>query len=131
MSPRAEKLAEIRTAKVERRYAAAELRMVGRQDKTAPRVEARLGGSGESDDAPTQLIVVGYRTRDALPEVERFLDRAARARQDSVRIVHGVGSGALRRAIQDYLSGSPYCSEFRSGQDGEGGAGVTIVEVNT
>jgi DNA mismatch repair protein MutS2 len=47
-----------------------------------------------------------------------------------VRVVHGFGSGALRRAVQDYLSSSAYCSEFRSAGNDEGGAAVTVVELN-
>ena len=43
-----------------------------------------------------------------------------------MRIIHGVGSGALRRAVHDYLAGSPYCSDFRTGESNEGGAGVTV-----
>ena len=49
---------------------------------------------------------------------------------ESVRIVHGVGSGALRRAIHDYLATSPYCAGFRGGESGEGGAGVTVATLH-
>ena len=61
-----------------------------------------------------------------MERLEPFLDRAARAGVDAVRIVHGIGSGALRRAIQDYLATSPYCADFRGGEPNEGGAGATI-----
>jgi DNA mismatch repair protein MutS2 len=77
------------------------------------------GGAGE-------LNVIGLRAREALERLEPFLDRAARAGQETVRIVHGIGSGALRRAIQDHLATSPYCAGFRGGESNEGGAGVTV-----
>jgi DNA mismatch repair protein MutS2 len=61
--------------------------------------------------------------------LEDFLDRAVRARYPSVRIVHGIGSGALKRAVESYLSSSPYCAAFRPGAPAEGGAGVTVAEL--
>ena len=61
-----------------------------------------------------------------LPRLEDFLDRAIQAGEDNVRIIHGVGSGALRRAVHDYLATSPYCAAFREGEGSEGGAGVTV-----
>jgi DNA mismatch repair protein MutS2 len=73
-----------------------------------------------------ELNVIGLRAREALDKLEPFLDRAVRAGQESVRIVHGVGSGALRRAIQDHLATSPYCAGFRGGDPNEGGGGVTV-----
>ncbi|MGD9763342.1 MAG: endonuclease MutS2 [Candidatus Binatia bacterium] len=85
---------------------------------------AEVPGRGE-------LSVIGLRAREALERLERFLDHAVRDGQDSVRIVHGVGSGALRRAIQDYLATSPYCAAFRGGEPGEGGAGVTVATLSS
>ena len=72
---------------------------------------------------------MGLRAKEAVAELEQFLDRAAQARYPSVRIIHGIGSGALKRAVQDYLSTSPYCTTFRSGEPREGGAGVTVAEI--
>jgi DNA mismatch repair protein MutS2 len=87
------------------------------------RVEAAPEGTAQ------EISLLGLRARAALSQLEDFLDRAARARHPSVRIIHGVGSGALRRAVQEYLARSPYCTHFRSGEPREGGAGVTIVEL--
>jgi DNA mismatch repair protein MutS2 len=76
-------------------------------------------GSGE-------LSLIGLRAGEALDKLAGFLDRAVRAGEEHVRIIHGVGSGALRRAVQDYLATSPYCAGYRGGEAGEGGAGVTV-----
>ena len=90
------------------------------------------GGAGSapagegSVDSAAELSLIGLRAREAVDRLERFLDRAVRAGEESVRIVHGVGSGALRRAIHDYLATSPYCAAFRGGESHEGGAGVTV-----
>ncbi len=73
-----------------------------------------------------EISLIGLRAAEALTRLEPFLDRAVRVGADSVRIVHGVGSGALRRAVQEYLAASPYCAGFRTGESGEGGAGVTV-----
>lgn len=80
-------------------------------------------------DAPTEIMLVGLRAREAIERLETFLDRAALAGHDSVRVVHGVGSGALRRAIHAYLEASPYCGRYRPADASEGGPGVTVVEI--
>jgi DNA mismatch repair protein MutS2 len=81
--------------------------------------------------AAAELSLLGLRSREAVLRVEAFLDRAVRAGHPSVRIIHGVGSGALRRAVHDYLGTSPYCASFREGTPTEGGPGVTVAELET
>ncbi len=83
----------------------------------------------ESEAPPLEVTLIGLRAREALERLEAYLDRAALAGHPSVRIIHGVGSGALRRAVQQYLETSPYCARFRDGEPGEGGAGVTVAEL--
>jgi DNA mismatch repair protein MutS2 len=80
-------------------------------------------------DAPAEITLLGLRAREAVEQLETFLDRAVRARHPSVRIVHGIGSGALRRAVTEYLTHSPYCAAFRTAAPGEGGSGVTVAEL--
>lgn len=81
------------------------------------------------EGSPHEVTLIGLRAREALSKLEEALDRAALAGFASVRVVHGKGSGALRRAVQEYLQLSPYCSRFRDGGNDEGGTGVTIVEL--
>ncbi|HLY37515.1 MAG TPA: Smr/MutS family protein, partial [Candidatus Binatia bacterium] len=73
-----------------------------------------------------EINLLGRRAREAVDELAVFLDRAARAGVGEVRVVHGVGTGALRRALHEYLGTSPYCATFRDAEPREGGAGVTI-----
>jgi len=81
-------------------------------------------------EAPgTEVTLIGLRAKEALAKLEGFLDRATVAGHASVRIVHGIGSGALRRAVQEYLDVSPYCAGYRDGESGEGGTGVTVAEL--
>lgn len=77
-----------------------------------------------------ELNLIGMRTTDALRKLEEFLDTAFLTNRPQVRIVHGIGSGALRKAVTDYLSTSPYCASFRPAEPHQGGAGATIVEMN-
>ena len=106
---------------------AAHLRRLG--GPAAPHVEVRL--APPSDDAVQEISLLGLRAREAVNQLDDFLDRALRVRCTSVRIIHGLGSGALRRAVHDYLTTSPYCAAFRGGEAREGGAGVTIATLAT
>ncbi len=81
---------------------------------------------GEGDE----LNLIGMRTSDALRKLEEFLDTAFLTNRAEVRIVHGIGSGALRKAVTEYLGTSPYCASFRAAEPHHGGAGATIVQMN-
>jgi DNA mismatch repair protein MutS2 len=82
------------------------------------------GGEGN------ELNLIGMRTTDALRKLEEFLDTAFLTNRAEVRIVHGIGSGALRKAVAEYLGSSPYCASFRGAEPHHGGAGATIVQMN-
>jgi DNA mismatch repair protein MutS2 len=75
-----------------------------------------------------ELHLRGLRVEQALPRVEKYLDDAYRAQAPFVRIIHGKGTGALRKAVRDLLQGHPLVASFRSGVEGEGDTGVTIVK---
>jgi DNA mismatch repair protein MutS2 len=84
------------------------------------------------DAAPAstpELNLLGLRVHEALPRLETFLDRAVLEQRPSVRIVHGLGTGALRRAVREFLADSPYCSSYTEAPRAEGGNGVTIAEL--
>ena len=76
------------------------------------------------------LDIRGYRVEDALDNLEFYLDKASLANLHEVQIIHGHGTGALKTAVRDYLSTSPYVAKFRPGEDSEGGDGVSIVDLN-
>jgi DNA mismatch repair protein MutS2 len=80
--------------------------------------------------ANAELNVIGMRAPDALRKVEEFLDQAYLTNKSEVRVIHGIGSGALRRAIHEYLGTSPYCAAFREAEPHAGGAGATIVQIS-
>jgi DNA mismatch repair protein MutS2 len=78
---------------------------------------------------PAELNLVGLRVREALYKLDAFLDKALLAGHPLVRIVHGAGSGALRRAVREHLAASPYCRSCSDGGVEEGGAAVTVAEL--
>lgn len=78
----------------------------------------------------TELNVIGKTVAEALDEIDLYLDAAFVARLNVLRIVHGKGTGALRKGVQDYLKQHPHVKSFRDGGQGEGGIGATVVELN-
>lgn len=73
-----------------------------------------------------EINLIGRRAREALDALGTFLDRAVRSGLAEVRVVHGLGTGALRRAVHEFLDASPYCAAHRDAEPSAGGAAVTI-----
>lgn len=71
--------------------------------------------------------VIGLRVAEALPIIDKYLDNAILAKVYNVRLIHGVGTGALRKGIHDYLKHHARVESFHMGGQGEGGLGATIV----
>ena len=76
----------------------------------------------------TELNVIGAHTDEAVTRVEKFLDEAMLSELKSVRIIHGYGTGQLRRAIGEFLRSHPYVANFAAAPENQGGGGVTVVE---
>jgi DNA mismatch repair protein MutS2 len=77
----------------------------------------------------TELNLVGSNVDDALVRAEKFLDDAAITEQRSVRLIHGYGTGQLRRALAEWLETHPYVASYGPAPNDKGGGGVTIVEL--
>ena len=75
------------------------------------------------------LDLRGRRADDALAELEAFLDRTSLEGADTVFVIHGHGTGALRKVVREYLATSAYVARFRPGGGGEGGDGVSVVSL--
>ncbi len=76
-----------------------------------------------------ELNVIGQRAEEACGQVDKFLDSAAMASVNRVRIVHGHGMGVLKKAIAEMLRNNPHVEKFYPAAQSEGGAGATIVEL--
>ncbi len=79
--------------------------------------------------ASSEIDLRGMMTDEAVAATEMFLDTAMLGKLNSVTIIHGKGTGAVRKAIRDYLKRSKYVKSFRPGKYGEGEDGVTVVEL--
>ena len=86
-------------------------------------------GMGKALNIQPEINVLGMTVAEATSLVDRYLDDAMMAHLHKVRIIHGKGTGALRKGIHDYLRKQSYVKSFRLGEYGEGEAGVTIVEL--
>jgi DNA mismatch repair protein MutS2 len=96
-----------------------------RDDKLAAADAAKPSAAPLSSER--RLDVRGMRVDELVRDVERFLDRLYAAGEPDALILHGHGTGALKQALREYLSASPYVSDFRGGDRHEGGDAVTIV----
>ena len=76
-----------------------------------------------------EINLIGERAEEARDRVDKFLDSAALASVDRIRIVHGHGMGILRKAIAELLAGNPHVEKFYPASPAEGGTGATIVEL--
>jgi DNA mismatch repair protein MutS2 len=89
--------------------------------------DIRREGSGPAPRAvPHELLLLGRTTDEASGMVEQYLDDAFMAGLASVRLVHGKGTGALRKAVRALLAAHPLVESFRDGEPSEGGAGATV-----
>lgn len=76
------------------------------------------------------LDLRGLKVEDALDDLENYLDKASLANLACVTVIHGHGTGALKSAVREFLSTSPYVAKFRPGEDAEGGDGVSVIDIN-
>ena len=79
--------------------------------------------------APREVDLRGMMTDEAVAALESFLDTAMLGKLETVTIIHGKGTGAVRNAVRTYLKCSRYVKAFRPGRYGEGEDGVTVVEL--
>ena len=80
-------------------------------------------------DISNTLDLRGERVEEALDDLENYLDKASLANLSPVYIIHGHGTGALKSAVRDFVSTSPYVAKFRVGEDAEGGDGVCVIDI--
>lgn len=82
---------------------------------------------GSSYHVKTELDLRGERFEDALQKLEKYIDDALLAGYQKVSIIHGKGTGVLRKGVQDFAKNHPSISSYRFGSQGEGGSGVTVL----
>lgn len=80
-------------------------------------------------DARYEVMLLGKNVDDACMEIDKCIDDAMVCSIKELRLVHGKGTGVLRKGIHSYLKRNPYVADFRLGTFGEGDSGVTIVTI--
>ena len=95
-----------------------------------------MGCGGDDDPPPVTKRVprirpqhLGRTIDEALPLLDKFLDDAALSGRVEIRVVHGHGTGRLRSAVRQFLSGHPHVESYRPGAPYEGGDGATVVRL--
>ena len=93
------------------------------------KVSAGVSASLRTESTSSELDIRGMETVEAIPVVERYIDSCSQAGLETVRIIHGKGTGALRAAVQQCLKKQKLVKSYRLGRYGEGETGVTVVEL--
>lgn len=108
-----------------------DLELVDEAEITTPTLQRTGAGKirmSKSASVSTEINLLGKTVDEAIAELDKYLDDAYIAHLKSVRVVHGKGTGALRKGVHNYLKRQKHVASFRLGEFGEGDAGVTIVE---
>ena len=102
-----------------------------RKIESEPEVATRYisTSSVSSKKVGIDINVIGLNTEEAIREIENYMDKVILQGYDTFTIIHGLGSGILRKNIAEYLKTNKYVESFRSGGQNEGGMGATVVEM--
>ena len=107
-----------------------DLRLAGKAAGPAPSAQVRVNVNLQPRDGLlSEINVIGCNVDEALSRTERLLDETLVTEQKSVRVVHGYGTGQLRRAIASLLKDHPQVASFHHAPPNQGGDGVTVVEL--
>jgi DNA mismatch repair protein MutS2 len=98
-------------------------------DHAEIKTDAILNGNVESMHVSNEIDLRGKLADDAIIELQKYLDQAIYSNWNEVRIIHGKGTGALRKKIHEYLRKTKIVKSFRLGKVGEGDTGVTVIEI--
>jgi len=94
--------------------------------KAKPRGKTLIPQPSSLIPETVELNLIGQRVDDALEASDKFLDRALLEGKQAVRIIHGFGTGALRKAVREHLRTHPAVKSWRPGNENEGGDGATV-----
>ena len=121
--------AEVQSGAMHVRCKIKDLFLTQRREEKKERVEV-VRHLQERPVVPREVNLIGLSAAEALQELDNFLDSAVLNNFEEVRIVHGMGTGKLRTAVQNFLRKDRRIKEFRLGKYGEGESGVTIAKLN-
>jgi DNA mismatch repair protein MutS2 len=111
----------------------ADLRLMPKSGGGAPAPAARVNVNVQlqprGDETVSDLNVIGCTVEEAIARTERFLDETLLSDQRTVRVIHGYGTGQLRRAITEFLRNHPLVANYQQAPPERGGGGVTVVDL--
>ncbi len=127
-------MVEVQIGKMRIKVSAAEIARSKKKDvvikKEDVEVSSTVVNSSSSASPGIECYLLGKRVDDAVMELERYIERAYAAGVPYVRIVHGKGTGTIRKVVRDYLGTSEYVERWEPALANEGGAGVTIAHMS-
>jgi len=100
-----------------------------RQRAAQPEVREQLVSVSEVSSPGLELNLRGQTVEEVMPRLDKYLNDAYLAGLHQVRIIHGKGTGALRRVVRDSVANHPLVAGWRSGDEHEGGEGATVVKL--
>lgn len=123
---------EVRMGMLKMRVGRGEVERVARgaDGPAATRLPAGISVTLDSDEmVPMELNLIGRHTDEAVDMLDKFLDEAFLGSLPGIRIIHGFGTGALKRAVTDFLKRHPHVASFAPAPSSQGGGGATLVEL--
>jgi len=105
------------------------LRRVASQDSDKSTIKAKTIIGSKSKSIKNEIDLRGKNIEEAILDIDKYLDDSYIANLKEVYLIHGKGTGALRDGIKSYLRGHKHVKSYRPGKYGEGGDGVTVVEI--
>lgn len=124
--------ADVQVGRMRMRVKLGDLERVRTAPAEKPAEESTKVTYADRGPAPSmELDLRGMTAEEGVARVEDYLERASRAGLPFVRIIHGKGTGALRRAVRDAIKKDRNVKSYETGLEGEGGDGVTVVKLKT
>lgn len=105
------------------------LRLLEKNESSPSLGEIKRPRPGKDEKISSQIDLRGKRVEEALIETEQFIDHCVLANLQQCMVIHGKGTGALRKAVHQLLAAHPNVKQYRIGNFGEGDTGVTVVEI--
>ena len=124
------KRGKVRVGRIVYTMELADLRKIGANEAT-PEIPQGVNYQPYKDDVQMEISLRGLTVEEARERLDKYFDEIALAHLPSVRIVHGKGTGALRRMVREYLAKNKMVESFQLGEWNEGSWGVTVVKLKS
>ena len=121
--------AEVACGSMKLRCKLGDLLIIGSMPEKKPADNVRVVRKIAPSKPILEINVLGMTVEEALYEVDNFIDRAVTDNLEEIKVIHGVGTGRLKKAIAEHLKRHKNVESFRPGKYGEGETGVTFIKL--